>query len=230
MATELKGSQTYDPEINGLINDLENPDYLTNAFSDIGINSLIVLSRVFRVDKSYLGSYLARVLHRNRELYKGKDVLDLGSGTGLLGVVCALNGSTSVHFADINPIAIKNSRLNGILMDVENSSFSCGSLFEQVLSSEGFDVVVFNPPSISGIPVNTYETALVREDRIISNFYESLPQYLRHEGIAIMPGSSRFDSEMSPLKMVGKYGYKFSEIDRQPEDDGNFKYVVTIHP
>lgn len=228
MATKFKDSQGYDPEIKNLIKDLENPDYFTNAFSDIGINSLIVLSKVFRVDKSYLGSYLARVLSSDRKLYEGKDVLDLGCGTGLLGIVCALNGSASVHFSDINPIAIKNSRLNVILMDVENSKFSCGSLFEQIPSPDGFDVIVFNSPSISGMPVNTYETALVREDRIISNFYESLPQYLRHDGIVIMPGSSRFDSEMSPLKMASKYGYKFEVIDKQDDGDGNFKYVVII--
>lgn len=57
-------------DIKGLIKDLSGPDYITDFYSDIGINSLIILSTVFRADKSYLGTYLAKFLKINKDIYK----------------------------------------------------------------------------------------------------------------------------------------------------------------
>lgn len=230
MIIETKDNTHYDPEIKNLLQDLDGPDYLTHTYSDIGIDSLIILRSVFRVDKSYLGNYLARFLHGNKSLYEGKTLLDLGCGCGLLGLICAHNGSTEVHFADINVMAVKNSKLNAMLMDIDKTKFSCGSLFTQVPPDRKFDVVIFNPPSISGIPANTSETALVREDKVISTFYELLPEHLAPGGIVIMPGSSRFDGKMSPLNMAKEFSYQSTIADTHQEDDGNFKYIVVIRP
>jgi methylase of polypeptide subunit release factors len=218
----------FTPDIQGLLDDLSGPDYFTNVYSDIGIDSLIVLNGVFRVDKSYLGNYLGRTLFQNRQIYEKKKTLDLGSGCGLLGLICAMNGATSVHFADINKVAVKNCKLNATLLDLNNCSYSDGNLFDGIPNDEKFEIIVFNPPSISGVPINSSEAALVREDHIISDFYNQLSQYLADGGQVIMPGSTRFDGPMSPLNMAQKFNLDVQMIDKQYEDDGNYKYVVSL--
>lgn len=219
----------FGPEIGGLINDLDGPDYITDAFSDIGIDSLIILRSVFRVDKAYLGNYLARILYGKKDLVENKDVLDLGCGCGLLGLICALRGTKKVHFSDINPVAVKNSRLNSILLDVSQTSFSSGDLFDNIPSRRQFDLIVFNSPSIAGLPLNSSETAFVREDRVILDFFNLFPNYLRCGGAVIMPGSSRFNSDTSPLNMVKRYNMRHEIISKEQEGDGNYKYVILFH-
>jgi tRNA1(Val) A37 N6-methylase TrmN6 len=222
--TDLK----YDPDIQKLIDDLYRPGYITQRYADIGITPLIILSQVFRFDKSYLGSYLADILIHNQQLYRDKKVLDLGCGCGILGAICSKHGAGQVHFCDINPMAIKNSRINSILLDLKNVSFSCGDLFTCLPSNIKFDLIVFNPPNIPGTPQDNTQPALIREDRVILDFYKKFPCYLKKDGILILPGSSRFDGELSPLKMIKKNKLKSKMIDKREEKDGNYKYVVII--
>ncbi|MBU1200769.1 methyltransferase [Patescibacteria group bacterium] len=214
-------------EIFKLVEDLSGPSYFTNAFSDIKIKSLIILSGVFRSDHSYLGRYLARMLSNNH-LFKGKTVLDLGCGCGLLGLICALNGAKYVHFSDINPTSIKNTQLNALLLGVNNCSYYCGSLFENIPTDILFDHIIFNPPSISGKAKSTSELALIRDNKVISRFYKQFPKHLIKNGSVIMPVSTRFHDELSPLKMVKQYGYKNITIDEQIEEDGNCKSIIEI--
>lgn len=225
MTNEVFDNQ-YHHDVSSLIKDLEGPDYITGVFSDIGVKSLIILSTVFRVDQSYLGSYFARVLSTNKTLLQGRKVLDLGCGCGLLGLVCALHGAKRVHFSDINPAAIKNSRLNYLLLDVANVTFSIGDMFDNIPRRRRFNLIVFNPPSITGTPANYPETAFIREDRVILDFYRDFPKYLKRNGAVVMPGSSRFDGYLSPINMVRRYNLPHQIIDEQSEADGNSKYVI----
>lgn len=216
----------YRHDVSGLIKDLEGPDYITDVFSDIAVKSLIILTTVFRVDQSFLGGYFARVLGASKSLLQGKEVLDLGCGCGLLGLVCALHGAKRVHLSDINPAAVKNSRLNCLLLDVGNVTFSTGNMFDNIPRRRRFDLIVFNPPSITGTPANYPETAFMREDRVILDFSRDFPRYLKRNGAVVMPGSSRFDGYLSPINMVKRYNLSHQIIDEQFEADGNSKYVI----
>lgn len=213
-------------DVKSLIADLDTPDYMTDVYADIGIPSLIVLRSVFRVDKSYLGNYLGRTLHDNRSLTQGKTVLDLGCGCGFLGLICALNGAKRIHFSDVNPAAVKNSRLNGLLLGVGRASFSIGDLFDNIPRRKKFDLIVFNPPSITGVPSNDSEAAFIREDRVILDFYRLFPDYLKKGGAVIIPGSTRFDGDMSPKNMAGRYNLEYKLIAEEQETDGNSKYII----
>jgi methylase of polypeptide subunit release factors len=211
-----------------LIKDLSGPNYFTNAFSNIGIKSLIILSNVFRADRSYLAAYLAKILFLRKDLYKKKSVLDLGCGCGLQGLVCALNGAKNVHFSDINPAAIKNALLNVILLDVKNCSFSCGNLFENIPSNSFFDLIIFVPPSISGIARKVSDLALLRNDKDLLRFYKSFPRFLKKNGKLIMPGSTRFNDELSPMNVCKRYGYNLTIIHKEKEESGHYKFTLEI--
>ena len=69
-------------------------------------------------------------------------VLELGTGSGLVGVLCALGGARVVA-TDINPHAVRlarrNAELNGVSIEV-----AAADLFGGLRGR--FDLVVFNPP------------------------------------------------------------------------------------
>lgn len=220
----------FDPEIRGLIQELDGGDYSTGSFSDIGIDSLLILKTVFRADKSYLGGYFARVLQANRQLVDNKFILDLGCGCGLLGLICALHGAKSVHFRDLNPEAVRNSQLNAKILGIQNASFSSGSLFESLPNGIKFDVLVFNPPSISGTPETFGEAAFIREDSLLSEFYRKFPEYLKKAGQLMIPGSSRFQSQLSPINAAKENGWNHEIIAQDPEEGGHFRYLLSIKP
>ena len=227
----IKKESDAHPEVNGLIKDLDGPDYISHEFVDIGIPSLIILRGVFRVDNSILGSYLARILARNNKLValvRDKSVLDLGCGCGLLGLVCALHGAKSVHFSDISQAAIKNSRLNSMLLDVNNTSFSNGDLFTNVPLGE-FDVVIFNSPVITGVPKSESEASFFREDRVMDDFYKLFPRHLKQGGFAVMPGSSKFNDRTAPINMVREYNLDHTMVDNN-QDDKYARHTLLISP
>jgi len=224
---KISSKNTYDKDILNLIKDLSCEGYFTHDFESLGLPLIAILKTVFRTDKSYLGSYLASYLYKNPQLFMNKVVLDLGCGAGVLGLIAQKNGAKHVTYSDINPIAIKNSKINSILNDNGRGVFVTGDLLKPI--KKKYDLIIFNPPNIKGIPKNYSENALLREDVLIKKFFSGVSKYLTNEGKIIMPGSTRFDGPMSPLKLAGSFGFYLQELNRDIEQDGdNYRYVVLI--
>ncbi len=215
-------------DVSKLIRDLNTPDYITRRYAKEGINSLIVLKSVFKPDKSYLGNYLVKTLMTNKNLFINKDVLDMGCGCGLLGLICSINGASSVYFSDINPTAIKNTKINSILLDARKSYFSCSNLFKNISNTNKFDLIIFNPPVASGKPLNKVEMAFIRNDNLMSNFFKTFKKFLKPDGIIIMPWSTRFNKNNSPIAIAEKNHLKTIFIAKQKENDGNYIYAVSF--
>jgi predicted nicotinamide N-methyase len=58
------------------------------------------------------GAVLARHILDRPEAVRGRGVLDLGTGSGVVAIAAALSGAASVKVADIDPFAIAAARLN----------------------------------------------------------------------------------------------------------------------
>lgn len=215
-------------EIRNLIEGLNHPDYITNTYSDIGIESLAILRGVFKVDDSILGDYFAKILSKRPYLIRDKKVLDLGCGCGILGIVCAINGAKQVCFSDINPNAIRNCKINSTLLNLDNVTYNIGNLFDGIPLNDGFDLIIFNSPVIKGNPKNYLERAFIREDKLISDFYKNYSKHLNRGGIVLLPGSSEFNDHTSPLNMAKTLSLNYKIIDLEEKDDGNYKYIVLI--
>ena len=65
------------------------------------------------------GQGLARYVLDNQDCVAGKSVLDLASGSGLVGIAAKLAGAVHVTCADIDPFAIEAICLNAALNNVE---------------------------------------------------------------------------------------------------------------
>jgi len=90
-------------------------------------------------------------------------VLDLGTGSGAIGISLALEGECSQVVAtdvksDALAVAIINAKRNGVKDRME---FRPGSLFEPIKSGEKFQVIVSNPPYIPDSEVGLLQPEVV---------------------------------------------------------------------
>lgn len=97
----------------------------------------------------FFGSSLALLQYLEGRKLRGKKVLDVGCGSGLLGLAAARQGA-QVTAVDISPSAVANTRRNavrnGLVMKVVASD-----LF-QALEAETYDLILVNPPFFEGSP------------------------------------------------------------------------------
>jgi release factor glutamine methyltransferase len=148
--------------------------------------TLVVLPDVFNPRLLRSGELLARQATRRDLVRAGSRVLDLGCGSGSAGIAAARAGS-SVTATDINPSAVRCTRINGLLNNVE-LDVRLGDLFETV-PDQRFDAVLFNPPYYRGHPRDGLDHAW-RSANVIERFASELGDHLEPGGLALLVLSS----------------------------------------
>jgi len=111
-------------------------------------------------------------------------VLDMGTGTGILGMIAAKRGAAKVILTDISPNAVENARLNVQRLGLQQTTEVRGpaDLFDSV-KGEVFDIIIFNPPWILGEPKTLYDEAIYdKEQQIITRFLSQVNDYLSPRG------------------------------------------------
>ncbi len=88
---------------------------------------------------------------------KGKKVLEIGSGSGLVSLVAAAKEAI-VTATDINRKAVENTRLNAEMNGLHISTIH-SDLFATIPEPGSFDIVLVNPPYYPKQPRNDYEKA-----------------------------------------------------------------------
>lgn len=117
---------------------------------------------------------------------KGRAVLDLCTGTGIVAVKAALAGASRVVAVDLNPEAVKNVQANVDRFSLSQIDIREGSLFDPV-KNEAFDVIAINPPYTGKKPANTTEICFWDEDNNTTRqFFEQYRQYLNPGGKAYL--------------------------------------------
>ena len=75
----------------------------------------------------------------------GEDVLEIGSGTGIISVFTKIKGARKVVALDINPNAVKNTKenakINKVKVDVRESD-----VYSALKEGEKFDTIFWNTP------------------------------------------------------------------------------------
>ena len=100
----------------------------------------------------------------------GDVVLDIGTGTGLIGLLTAKQGASRVVATDINPAAVRNARHNARrlgyegLFDVREVSMEHPEAFAVIAPGETFDLIVTDPPFRNFKPKKMREYALGDEN------------------------------------------------------------------
>jgi release factor glutamine methyltransferase len=100
----------------------------------------------------------------------GDAVLDIGTGTGLIGLLAAKQGARRVVATDINPAACRNARHNARklgfepIFEVREVSMEHPEAFAVVGPDETFDLIVTDPPFRNFRPRKMREYALGDEN------------------------------------------------------------------
>lgn len=126
---------------------------------------------------------------------KGKKVLDVGTGSGILALAARDAGAREVLAVDIDPSSVKFVKEKGI--EVKKSD-----LFDNAKGK--FDLIVFNPPYLPVDSREDSESALAttggeKGDEIIVRFLEDVEKHLEKEGRILLLVSS-----LTPTKRIEK--------------------------
>jgi len=105
---------------------------------------LYTASGLFSKERLDKGSLL---LIENAQI-KGKDVLDLGCGYGVVGISIAKRYGSAVTFSDINSRAVEFTIKNCKLNSIKEYSAVQSDGFEDI--SRKFDHILLNPPQTAG--------------------------------------------------------------------------------
>jgi release factor glutamine methyltransferase len=144
------------------------------------------------------------------DLAPGASVLDVFTGSGVLGVSAALLGARAVTAIDVSRRAVLNARLNALLNGVRLRVLR-GDLFAPV-KGKRFDLVLANPPYLPGaddeLPRRGSERAWEggRSGRLlIDRFCAELGAYLSPGGSALLVHSSLCGEDLTrgALRKVG---------------------------
>lgn len=98
--------------------------------------------------------FVMPLMAANREKFKGKTVLDIGTGSGILAVYAAQLGAAKVVATDIEPRAVDCARENaqrlglGSVIEARLVSMSEPSAYAVIRPEERFDIVVSFPPGV----------------------------------------------------------------------------------
>lgn len=110
---------------------------------------------------------LRKLLIEKPELVRGKSVLEIGTGSGLIAICCLEAGAASVMATDVNPAAIRAARYNlrryGRAAEVKQVLVGEGvdsGAFSVVPDGKRFDLIISNPPWEDASPKQWSEYAL----------------------------------------------------------------------
>ena len=119
----------------------------------------------------------------------GHSVLEIGTGSGLVSLVCLKAGATKVVATDINPSAIRNALYNarelGLLegFEVRRVPRRDPSAWAVIKDDERFDLIISNPPWEDATPEDVSAFALYDpEFRLLTSILEGTTRRLKPNG------------------------------------------------
>ncbi|HKE93457.1 MAG TPA: methyltransferase [Povalibacter sp.] len=143
----------------------------------------IIIPGVFNPRVLRTGAFFASQLDTDLVTSETR-VLDMGTGSGVCAVVAAKRARRVVA-VDINAAAARCARINALANHVEDRvDVRHGDLFAPV-AGERFDLILFNPPFIRGVPKDARDCAW-RSPDAVQRFAAALTQHLNPGGYALV--------------------------------------------
>lgn len=150
---------------------------------------------------------------------RGRDVLDLGTGTGVLAVIAALRGAKCVLAVDISDEALENARANVQLHKVEGIVHVARHDMRQPVEGE-YDIVLANVPILDEL---WGDNTLVLLQQMLSNLR------LRNGGLLCFAWAS-FGAPVEHVeKLLKEGGYTYTRSDTVGSDIVWYSFLCSKH-
>ncbi|MEO8470958.1 MAG: methyltransferase [Chryseolinea sp.] len=145
--------------------------------------SVTVTPGVFHPGIFYSTKFLLELL--DEQDLRGKRLLELGCGSGLISIVSAKHGANAMA-TDISTAAIENTTRNAAANKVSISILH-SDLFESI-PFQKFDIVVINPPYYAGDPVNDAQYAWYcgMNFEYFKKLFATITPYVHQNSLVIM--------------------------------------------
>ena len=204
-------------------------------WEDLDLNGLLSLRlRILPgVTRPMSSKGLAKWLFRSSELYRNKNVLDIGTGCGIQGIVCLLGGAHSVLMTDIVQSATICTQMNLSESGLSQRAIVQQSdLFNSINDSARFDLIVFAQPYFSGKPIDTYEftRGMLDPEGLLQRFFRDARTFLRRGGYLALMGWGFAGDGNEPALIGPQFGFKLahteSYYDWKGVQQGEFRVVL----
>ena len=137
----------------------------------------------------------------NLVVQKDTQVLDVGTGCGILGILAA-EKDADVVAVDFNPYAIRCAKKNSVLNNVlDKMSFIQSGLFNAFNENAKFDLILFNAPYLPSAE-SEGDSWMVRSwaggvkgRQVIDQFISQAPSHLRTKGRILLMQSTLANPE-----------------------------------
>lgn len=125
----------------------------------------------------------SQIMAKIKNRFAGETVLEIGTGTGALAILAA-EKSKKVIATDISEDAIRCAQENIAKYKLESKiELRQGDLLSPIHEEEKFDVILFNPPFLSGFPKSNLEYSYFDHDySALGTFFSDLKSYLKKDG------------------------------------------------
>lgn len=134
-----------------------------------------------------------RKLIRETELVRGKTVLEIGTGSGLVALCCLRADAAHVIATDINPNAIQCAAYNARELQLEDGlelrqvSQDSPGAFAVIGPEKRFDLILSNPPWENQRPENIAQFALYDQNfALLRSLLDGLDAHLAPNGKALL--------------------------------------------
>jgi release factor glutamine methyltransferase len=158
-------------------------------------------------------------LVRHFQVEPGESVLDVGTGSGVIGIFACYRGATRVVGVDINPAAVRsathNARMHGF---ADTMSVLQSDLFT-ALGDERFDVITANlpfrnKPAHDVVAMSQWDTGF----RTNTRFFDEVARHLQPRG-RIYFVQSNFGEIEATVRLAQAAGLQVVELARESVDD-----------
>lgn len=163
----------------------------------------------------------SKALYSNLKDISGKEVLDIGTGTGIDAIIAAKKGAKHVDAIDIVDQALKCAKHNVYLNQLEDKIDVIKSDLFLNLNEKKYDVIMANLPIVDfdskrdDIDIALYDNNMALHKRL----FKDLRKYLKKDGYLIIPHAnlqSRNTSDrgrdfLNFEKLLSKFGLNIKE-------------------
>jgi hypothetical protein len=146
-----------------------------------------------------------------------ENVIDVGTGCGVLSFQLLNHGSQEVWATDINPNAIKSVQEDLAQLNMTGKiHLEHGDLFGRY--SQKFDLIVFNPPWLPGATHGELDKAIYYPPDLFERFFEQAATRLKPSGHMVLLFSNLAQSSglttEHPVEIELVEGGRFRKVDR----------------